>query len=106
GRLWKAVGVLVPRARAVAQPVDWSAMLPASEAVVRLLASEGKSANAASFTVTKSAAGRFELGETDSWVAGQITARQVLFPLAPGLLVPAWSLVVFTEGSADWYAMV
>ena len=37
------------------------------------------------------------IDETDDFVAGTISARQVLFPLGPGLLVPAWSLIVFTD---------
>ena len=47
-----------------------------------------------------------ELAETSDAVAGPVTARQVLFPLEPGVLVPAWSLVVFTEGDHDWYGVV
>ncbi len=105
GRLMKGVGVLVPQARAAAVAVQGTE-LSANEAVVRLLESEGRNASATSFTVTENSGGRLALAEADAWVAGPISARKVLFPLAPGLLVPAWSLVVFTEGDADWYAIV
>ncbi len=106
GRLVNSAGVMVPHARKAAPAVDWTQLLSPGEAVARLLTFEGKSASAGSFVVSKQTGGRFDLDENDAYVAGPITARQVLFPLAPGLLVPAWSLVVFTEGTADWYAMV
>jgi uncharacterized repeat protein (TIGR01451 family) len=105
GRLVKSVGRLVPAARVFA-PKATAGGLTAAEAVVQLLAAEGKVAQAAAFTVTGPRAKGIELAENDDYVAGPITAREVLFPLAPGLLVRAWSLVVFTRGDADWYAMV
>src|SRR6185295_15864130 len=77
-----------------------------AEAVSRLLAADGKTADATAFTVTGEQNGWTALAENDDLVKGAIGARQVLFPLAPGLLVPAWSLVVFTTGDQDWYAVV
>src|SRR6185295_2779044 len=77
-----------------------------AEAVSRLLAADGKTADATAFTVTGEQNGWTALAENDEFVVGQIAARQVLFPLAPGMLVPAWSLVVFTAGAEDWYAVV
>jgi hypothetical protein len=105
GRLLKSVGRMVPAARVFA-PKAVTGGLTAAEAVVRLLAAEGRAANAASFTEGATGAKGIELAEEDEYVAGPVTARPVLFPLAPGLLVRAWSLVVFTNGDADWYAMV
>ncbi|MEO8460980.1 MAG: M36 family metallopeptidase, partial [Dokdonella sp.] len=107
GRLVKLVGQLVPNARAAAPSFDASGLISAPTAIVRLLASAGKSASASAFTATGTdAEGRTTLSENDDYVAGDITARPVLFPLSPGLLVPAWSLVVFTGEDADWYAIV
>jgi len=105
GRLVKSVGRMVPAARVFA-PKATTSGLSAAEAVVRLLAAEGRAAKADSFTVAATRAMGLELAEEDEYVAGPITARAVLFPLAPGLLVRAWSLVVFTNGDVDWYAMV
>lgn len=105
GRLVKSVGRMVPAARVFA-PKGPASGLSAAEAVVRLLAAEGKVATADAFTLSGPREKGIELSENDDYVAGPITAREVLFPLAPGLLVRAWSLVVFTNGSADWYAMV
>ena len=107
GRLMKSVGLMVPAARAHAPVLDNAKLLGPSEAIARLLTAAGKTADPATFTVTENQAdGRLVLAENDDFVAGPVTARPVLFPLAPGLLVPAWSLVVFTEGDQDWYAVV
>jgi len=107
GRLVKVVGQLIPRAREATPTIDPASLIPAQAAIVRLLASAGQAATASAFTPTGTDAdGRVTLTETDAYVAGDVTARPVLFPLAPGLLVPAWSLVVSTSSDADWYAVV
>ncbi|MBW8874744.1 MAG: IPTL-CTERM sorting domain-containing protein [Acidobacteria bacterium] len=106
GRLMKTLGLMVPHARAFAGRVDPASLMLPEQAVVRLLEADGKTAVASSFAVAAEENGRMVLSENDGFVAGPIAARQVLFPLAPGLLVPAWSLVVFTEGDQDWYAIV
>jgi uncharacterized repeat protein (TIGR01451 family) len=106
GQLVKSVGQMVPHARSIAPKIESSSLLAPEEAVSRLLAADGKAVNASAFSVAADRDGRLELAENDAFVAGPITARQVLFPLAPGLLVPAWSLVVFTTGDQDWYAIV
>lgn len=106
GRLMKSVGLLVPQARARAPRVDAGRLLTPADAIARLLAAEGRTADPAAFTVTGDNNGWLQLAETDELVIGPVSARQVLFPLGPGLLVPAWSLVVFTGGDQDWYAMV
>lgn len=85
GRLVKVVGLLFPHARRYAPTSDAAWRLSALDAVARLLASTDESAD---------------------HVAGPTTAHQVLFPLRPGVLLPAWSLVVFTTGDHDWYAIV
>ncbi len=72
----------------------------------RLMAAHGRTVGPAAFTVTGQSGVWTVLASTDELVAGPIHAREVLFPLAPGLLVPAWSLVVFTSGDEDWYAVV
>jgi len=106
GRLVKYVGQMVPNARALATESTVGLMTPAA-ASSRLLASLGKSVSEGTFSVTSVAQdGRTELTSTDSYLAGPVTAREVLFPLAPGVLVPAWSLVAFTSDKADWYSVV
>jgi len=106
GRLIKVVGLMVPDARNLAAPALAATLMTPEAAVSKLLAAEGKIVDPATFTVTPLGDGRFELSGGDGYTAGPITARQILFPLAPGLLVPAWSLVVFTTGQQDWYAVI
>ncbi len=106
GRLVKGVGLIIPNARVVAQSASAAQFMTPEAAVANLLAAEGKTIDPASFTVTTDSGGRIELIGSDGYTAGPITARQVLFPLAPGVLVPAWSLVVFTTGEQDWYAVI
>ncbi|MGK2856988.1 MAG: M36 family metallopeptidase, partial [Thermoanaerobaculia bacterium] len=106
GRLVQSVGQFIPRARTQAVGLDASKHMTPSAAMVSLLASLDQTAAAAAFAVTAEADGRLTLSEDADYVAGPITAQKMLFPLAPGLLVPAWSLVVFTDGAEDWYALV
>lgn len=106
GRLHKSTGQLVPGARSRVVAFDPAQLISAPDAVVRLLASAGKPASAASFSISGSREDWIELAEDDGYVVGPVAAREVLFPLAPGMLVPAWSLVVFTGEGQDWYAVV
>jgi uncharacterized repeat protein (TIGR01451 family) len=106
GRLLESLGRMVPHARAFAPKLEAARLLTPAEAVSRLLTDAGEAAHPEDFAVQAQDTGRIELSEHNGFVAGPVAARQVLFPLAPGLLVPAWSLVVFTEGEQDWYAMV
>jgi len=104
GRLVRTLGAMVPHARSLApKAAKWIAP---EEALVQLLAADGQTISPKAFKVTSERDGRLELAEQDDYVAGPVTARKVLFPLSPGLLVPAWSLVVFTTGEQDWYAVV
>ncbi len=105
GRLVKYVGVMVPRARALV-PTS-SKNLTAAAASSRLFASIGRQIPESSFSVSGSGdGGRTELTASDEFIAGPVVAREVLFPLAPGVLVKAWSLIAFTSGKSDWYSIV
>jgi len=108
GRLMKTVGLMVPHARSFAPQIDPARLMTPGEAVSHLMEAEGRTVDPLSFSITPQGSGRLTLTppDPDGFILGSITARQVLFPLAPGLLVPAWSLVVFTGGDQDWYAIV
>ncbi|HEX6834481.1 MAG TPA: M36 family metallopeptidase, partial [Rudaea sp.] len=103
GHLAKYVGQIVPAARA---SVVGSAQLGAADALVRLMGFEGKNYDAAAFAQSAGTNDSLLLTKSDEYIAGDVTARRVLFPISTGVLVPAWSLVVFTTGDQDWYAIV
>lgn len=104
GRLISSAGRMVPHARSIV-PTIGSTLTP-TQAVVRLMAAEGKTVSAAALSLPPASGEWLKVEESDDYIAGTISARQVLFPLGPGQLVPAWALVVFTEGENDWYAIV
>jgi uncharacterized repeat protein (TIGR01451 family) len=107
GQLVKTTGLMVPHARSLAPELKSASLMAPEDAVVHLLTALGKAGTAAAFKVTSSEVdGRMHLSENDDFVAGPITARQVLFPLAPGVLVPAWTLAVFTTGDQDYYSVI
>ena len=106
GRLVQGAGRLVPHAREFAGGISAGSFMTPAQAITALLAFEGKTVDPAVVAATPIGSGRTELTVPDDYVGGPAYARQVLFPLGPGLLVPAWSLNVFTSGDADWYAIV
>jgi uncharacterized repeat protein (TIGR01451 family) len=106
GRLVQGAGRLVPHAREFAAGISAGNFMTPAQAITALLAFEGKTVDPAAIAATSIGAGRTELTVPGEYVGGPAYARQVLFPLGPGLLVPAWSLNVFTLGDADWYAIV
>ncbi|HEV7766122.1 MAG TPA: M36 family metallopeptidase, partial [Thermoanaerobaculia bacterium] len=106
GRLVQGSGRLVPHAREFAAGISAGSFMTPAQAITSLLAFEGKTVDPAAIAATPIGAGRIELTVPGEYAGGPAYARQVLFPLGPGLLVPAWSLNVFTLGDADWYAIV
>lgn len=106
GSLVEILGQLVPDARASAPQVDWNQALSAQAAAAQLLNASGIAADAGQFSIASEHNGQIELAQDNPELGGNLTAKRVWFPLAPGLLVPAWSVVAFTAGDKDWYAIV
>ena len=106
GKVAKYVGQLVPGAHDVAPDLTSLSLRSPVQALSDLLAFEGRAISQANFSSADAGNGRVTLTGADGYVAGDVSARKVYFPLSPGLLVPAWSLVVFTSGESDWYAVV
>ena len=106
GSLTAILGQMIPSARTIAPVTNWNSLLTAPQATARLLVASGIKADANEFAVGTDRDGRLELTQTNSSLKGSVTAQQIYFPLAPGLLVPAWSIVAFTTGDKDWYAMI
>jgi len=106
GRLMQGAGRLVPHARSFAGGISGANYMPPGDAFRALMSIEGKTIAPAKITLGAVDATHAELTVDDDYIAGTVGARQVLFPLAPGLVVPAWSLYVTTTGEAAWYAVV
>jgi uncharacterized repeat protein (TIGR01451 family)/fimbrial isopeptide formation D2 family protein len=107
GQLMQGAGRLVPHARSFAGAITGANFMPPGDALRALMSVEHKIIDPAKIVAGSIDATHAELTVPgDDYIAGTIYARQVLFPLAPGLLVPAWSLYVSTTGPATWYAVV
>ncbi|HEV7768748.1 MAG TPA: M36 family metallopeptidase [Thermoanaerobaculia bacterium] len=106
GRLMKSVGLLVPHARSIAPTINPEKLLTPQQAVAKLGASLDKTIDPASLISGATESGWLQLDESDEYLAGKVYAREVLFPLAPGLLVPGWAVVAFTNAEADWYTVI
>jgi hypothetical protein len=105
GRVWRVLGAFVSSAAAEAAMIDKASLMLPADALSHLLGWSGHAVRADEVRA-KQAAARQYLLTAPAPVAGEASARLVLFPLASGALIPAWSLTVFTEASEDWYALV
>ncbi|MFQ5670725.1 MAG: M36 family metallopeptidase [Acidobacteriota bacterium] len=106
GRVVRTVGRLVPTSEVEMVPLD-NVMTPA-KALAAGLATVGVAIDAGATTVARRDATGWntELDPHAEEVAGTVNTRLVYFPLGPGVLVPAWSAIVFLTGDADWYLVV
>jgi uncharacterized repeat protein (TIGR01451 family) len=107
GRLFRSVGLLVPRASAIA-PFP-AARLSAAEAFAAAMKSVGIQVDATKVRivddVTPGHRGAVAAPETAE-IKGSASTQLVYFPLTPGVLVPAWMQVTFTKGPGDYTTLV
>jgi hypothetical protein len=106
GRVWRVLGALVPGVMGDVPKLTGADLIGADEAMSRLLGWSGFALDARSVVASKRAGTDWMTLAAPAPVAGPASARLVWFPLAPGVLIPAWSLTVFTTGGEDWYAVV
>lgn len=108
GRVFRSTGLFIPGATAMAPDVSADDVIPAQEALARAMTTVGITLDASRAIQSGANAGgtTVELVANNEHVTGDVTSRLVYFPAAPGLLVPAWSQVTFTDGSGDWYTLV
>jgi uncharacterized repeat protein (TIGR01451 family) len=106
GRLVRSVGLLVPSLSKAAVPLG--TVISADDALVAAMDSVGitLNANAAQLRNVADDARRAEVLIADPRISDAVVSELVYFPLAPGVLVPAWSQVTYTAGSGDWYTLV
>lgn len=101
GRIVRTLGLLVPNAAKIA-PAP-SPVLSGSQALQAAMKSVGINADATSMSAGDSVAGnRTEIVTTSDQINGKVTSELMYYPLAPGILVPAYLQVTFTRGKADW----
>lgn len=106
GQLIRTLGQMVPNATATASPLDHRIAAPA--ALVAAMATVGEELNVGTMTLANSNASgtKTEVVTNDPHISANVASQLVYFPLAPGVLVPAWSQVAMTEGDGDWYTLV
>jgi len=107
GRIVRTVGLLVPDASG--SSVALSGLIPAEKALVSAMSSVGIVVDEVQMSRQKETGDGLKLElavRNDEAVAGNVASQIVYFPIAPGVLVPAWSQVTFTSGTGDWYTLV
>ena len=107
GRLVRSVGLFVPRASVIAPlPV---ARISAEQALAIAMKSVGIEVDAARVRIVDDVApgkrGAVSAPDAEQ-IKGAPSTQLVYFPLAPGVLVPAWMQVTFTRGPGDWTTLV
>jgi len=109
GRLVRSVGLLAPQATAYAPfPVI---KVPAEQALAAAMKTVGIDLDASKIHIASdvSPGHKGALTTGDARVPGSVSTQLVYFPLAPGVLVPAWMQVSFThakESPGDWTTLV
>jgi hypothetical protein len=106
GRLVRTTGLLVPGVDEALLPEG--ALLSPQMALAAAMASVGIEVDAG--RVRSRATGpegrSAELVADHPEITRAVASDRVWFPLAAGVLVPAWSQVTFTRGPGDWYTLV
>jgi subtilisin-like proprotein convertase family protein len=103
GRLIRSVGLLVPGATGGAPPA--APGIGAAEALAAAMTSVGIELDAPRMRL-ESLGTDVKVVPDDPRIRDGVRSELVYFPLAPGVLVLAWSQVTFTRGPADWYTLV
>jgi len=102
GRIISTLGLMIPNASE--SLVSTPDIMPAHNALKVTLDSLKIPSDVEKITVADVSEDgwRQELTVADSTVTGRVTSKLVYFPVAPGVLVPAWSQIIF-GADADWY---
>ena len=104
GRVLRSVGAMIPKASAPAAGLD--GLISPQEALRSALVSLDVEIDAglAEVVQRKGTSSSIEIRANDPNVKGTVTSKLVYFPVAPGVLVPAWSQIIFGI-DADWYIL-
>ena len=106
GRVFRSTGLIIPTVKA--NPIEFDGLISAQAALSIAMSSIEIQADTDNVTLANANVDgtEVELVANNPNIAGNVTSKLVYFPLAPGILVPAWSQVTFTNGSGDWYTLV
>lgn len=102
GRMFRSVGTLIPNPSAPASGLD--GLTSPQEALRSAMASVDVDLDTKKMvlSVVDETSRKTEIRANDPNVKGPAHSRLVYFPVAPGVLVPAWSQTIFST-EADWY---
>jgi hypothetical protein len=108
GRVFRSTGLLVPNATATTPALEFNQLLSAQEALGQAMASTDISLElpSESLSAGRGEAAKTEVNSGNPHILGKVTSKLVYFPIVPGVLIPAWSQVTFTDGIGDWYTVV
>jgi subtilisin-like proprotein convertase family protein len=105
GIIVRSLGLMVPNASAAAEALE--NLLSPQDALQRTMAQFNVSLDVQTMSVVKSENDglRTEIRVDNPNIGGAVTSKLVYFPAAPGILIPAWSQIVFGV-KEDWYVLV
>ena len=106
GRVVRSTCLIIPNPTAGA--IEFAGLISAEAALASAMNSVDIQIDTQKATLTNANIDgtEVEIVANDPNVSGNVTSKLVYFPLAPGMLIPAWSQVTFTNGSSDWYTLV
>ena len=104
GRMFRTVGALIPKPSAPVSAL--LGLMPSPDALRAALTSLDVEADTGRMSVKETGedSGKFEIRTTDPNIKGSVISKLVYFPVAPGVLVPAWSQTIFSN-DGDWYIL-
>ena len=103
GRLFRTLGLLVSDSDQ-AEPLD--NLMSAPEALVAAMNTVGIELEPSVMTSDKVGKRKVLVNANSRRIRDVATSQLVYFPVAPGILIPAWSQITFTRGDRDWYTLV
>jgi subtilisin-like proprotein convertase family protein len=105
GRIIRSLGLIVPNASA--QAADLKGLISPQDALQRTMVQLNVPLDLTKMELVKSEEDglRAEINANDEKIEGPVTSKLVYFAAAPGVLIPAWSQIVF-GASEDWYVLV
>lgn len=105
GRIIQSLGNLAPYATARASKIE--NLISPQEALVKTMATVDVALDVNAMSSPDSKADQFDakIKVDDRQITGEVESKIVYFPVAPGIIIPAWAQVIWGK-DADYYALV